>query len=120
MPQSNHKKSKRFLDVWETEPVVNLDLMQDCEFISPHIAGYSYDGKVNGTQMIYEAACKHLEVKPQWQPDLPAAEPDHIDYNCENKSAEEAMLEVTKRLYSISNDDARMRDALKCFQRSRS
>ena len=63
---------KAALDVWETEPVVNLELMQHCEFASPHIAGYSYDGKVNGTQMIYNAACEFLNIEPQWKPALPA------------------------------------------------
>ena len=31
---------------------------------TPHIAGYSYDGKVAGMIMIYEAACNFLKIKP--------------------------------------------------------
>ncbi|WP_415881615.1 4-phosphoerythronate dehydrogenase PdxB [Neptuniibacter sp. QD34_54] len=51
------------LDVWEHEPAVNAELAARCEFVSPHIAGYSLDGKIRGTYMLYQALCKHLQVR---------------------------------------------------------
>lgn len=51
------------LDVWEHEPAVNAELAARCEFVSPHIAGYSLDGKIRGTYMLYQALCKHLQVE---------------------------------------------------------
>lgn len=51
------------LDVWEHEPEVNAELAARCEFVSPHIAGYSLDGKIRGTYMLYQALCKHLQVR---------------------------------------------------------
>ena len=43
------------LDVWETEPVINRELMGYVAMATPHIAGYSHEGKVNGTKMVFEA-----------------------------------------------------------------
>ena len=80
---------------------VNLELMDKCEFSTPHIAGYSFDGKVNGTQMIYEAACEYLNIPAEWKPTLPKAEPELIAINCADKTFEQSMLEVTRKLYSI-------------------
>src|SRR5690606_6233361 len=37
------------LDVWESEPAINLDLLQRVTLATPHIAGYSFDGKLAGT-----------------------------------------------------------------------
>lgn len=48
------------LDVWEPEPQISLELLDLIDLGSPHIAGYSYDGKLKGTEMIYQALCKHL------------------------------------------------------------
>jgi erythronate-4-phosphate dehydrogenase len=43
------------LDVWQDEPAVNASTINACTVASPHVAGYSIDGKNNGTLMIYEA-----------------------------------------------------------------
>src|SRR5690606_15938313 len=53
------------LDVWEPEPDISLELLDKVLLGSPHIAGYSYDGKLNGTEMIYQALCRHLTQEPQ-------------------------------------------------------
>lgn len=51
------------LDVWEGEPRVNPALLQRCLFGSAHIAGYSYDGKVRATRMLYRACIEALALK---------------------------------------------------------
>lgn len=48
------------LDVWEGEPVISLPLLERVSLASPHIAGYSFDGKLKGTAMIYQAFCRHF------------------------------------------------------------
>ncbi len=45
------------LDVWEGEPQVDLELADLCVLATPHIAGYSLDGKQRGTAQIYQAFC---------------------------------------------------------------
>jgi erythronate-4-phosphate dehydrogenase len=52
------------LDVWEGEPLVDVQLAQLCQIATPHIAGYSLDGKLRGTAQIYQAFCAHLGLPP--------------------------------------------------------
>ena len=50
------------LDVWEGEPNVNLDLLDKVFIGTPHIAGYSADGKVNADNMVIDALCQHFSL----------------------------------------------------------
>ena len=62
-------QQKRFrcaLDVWENEPHINRELLDVVDIATPHIAGYSLDGKVAGTRMVFEAFIRWLGRK---QPD---------------------------------------------------
>lgn len=49
------------LDVWENEPAINGDLLAQVAIGTPHIAGYSAEGKLRGTEMVYEALCAFLQ-----------------------------------------------------------
>ncbi|BBP66122.1 erythronate-4-phosphate dehydrogenase [Pseudomonas sp. Cab53] len=49
------------LDVWEQEPTVDVDLADLCVIATPHIAGYSLDGRQRGTAQIYQALCDFLQ-----------------------------------------------------------
>ena len=50
------------LDVWEGEPHINLDLLNKVFIGTPHIAGYSADGKVNADNMVIDALCRHFDL----------------------------------------------------------
>jgi erythronate-4-phosphate dehydrogenase len=52
------------LDVWEGEPQADVELAGLCRIATPHIAGYSLDGKLRGTAQIYQALCQHLGIAP--------------------------------------------------------
>jgi erythronate-4-phosphate dehydrogenase len=58
------KESKKLgflaLDVWENEPDINRELLGLADIATPHIAGYSQDGKHNATRMIAESACRYF------------------------------------------------------------
>jgi erythronate-4-phosphate dehydrogenase len=114
------------LDVWEGEPAINCDLLKKVDLGTPHIAGYSLDGKLRGTEMIYRAACEFLGAPVQWSAatELPpgpslelAAGDDRLD------AARAAVLEC----YDVRADDARLRHMLTlppeeraaCFDRLR-
>jgi len=53
------------LDVWEGEPQVDVELAALCRLATPHIAGYSLDGKLRGTEQIYRAFCAWRGEPPQ-------------------------------------------------------
>ena len=99
------------LDVWEGEPVVELELLKQVFIGTPHIAGYSFDGKVNGTRQIYEAACAFLGVAPAWDPSplLPAPECPEVRVDGASVDPEDALREAVRSVYDIRNDDQAMR-----------
>lgn len=52
------------LDVWEGEPLVMPELLAGVRLGTPHVAGYSQEGKWRGTAMVHEAFCRFLGVAP--------------------------------------------------------
>lgn len=99
------------LDVWETEPNYDSELLKLVNIGTPHIAGYSYEGKVNGTVMIYNALSEHLGVNPNWKPKLAEVVNNRIEISG-NESEEEMLLKVFNKSYSVIEDDALLREGL--------
>jgi len=56
-----------FLDTWENEPDISRELLDRVSLATPHIAGYSVEGRLRGTQMILDAACAHFSLTSNWQ-----------------------------------------------------
>ena len=56
----NQKTSASAVDVWEGEPMINLDLLDAADIATPHIAGYSLDGKIRATQMVLDSLSRHF------------------------------------------------------------
>ncbi len=56
------------IDVWENEPDIPCSLLKSVDIGTPHIAGYSRDGKANATRIIYREACRQLGVSDTWTP----------------------------------------------------
>ncbi|MCF7838564.1 MAG: 4-phosphoerythronate dehydrogenase, partial [Candidatus Marinimicrobia bacterium] len=84
--------SRLVLDVWEPEPDYPLELLAAADLATPHIAGYSFDGKFEGTRLIYEEACRFLEVPADWTPPpLPAPAKPVIEVDAAPLSFEEAL-----------------------------
>lgn len=104
---SSKKLSACVLDVWEKEPEIDIELLEMVDFGTPHIAGYSYDGKVIGMIMIYEAFCRFFGIQPKFTAKdfLPVPKlPEIIIKNEKNP-----LLFAVSALYNISKDDADMR-----------
>ncbi|WP_024460651.1 4-phosphoerythronate dehydrogenase [Marinimicrobium sp. LS-A18] len=98
------------LDVWEPEPDISRPLLARVELGSPHIAGYSYDGKMQGTFMIYEALCRHLGRAPDKVLDAlrPAvADPERTLAGGDVWSALKTLI---PQVYAIAEDDQRLRE----------
>jgi erythronate-4-phosphate dehydrogenase len=102
------------LDVWEGEPFVNRELANQVDIATPHIAGYSYDGKLRGTWMIYQAYCDFLGCQTH------VAEADLMDekFNVEldfaSNQAPDPMTArgVLAKIYDIREDDIGLRTSL--------
>ena len=98
------------LDVWEGEPAIDTALLAKVAIATPHIAGYSFDGKVRGTRMIYEAACRHFGSAPDWDPSLLLPPPENPSISIPaGTPRQEAVARAVKLSYDISADDANLR-----------
>jgi erythronate-4-phosphate dehydrogenase len=99
------------LDTWEGEPGLRPDLQAVVDIGTPHIAGHSFEGKVAGTVMVYEAACRFLNKAPDWSPDDLLPEPDvpEVMLTAGAKPDEELLWDVVRQVYDIEADDARLR-----------
>ncbi len=103
------------LDVWETEPQVDPWLLQNVDLSTPHIAGYSYDGKVAGMITVYNAACGHLGLKATKTAMDFLPEPAVPEIRIENSSLgdEECIIHnAVQQVYVINRDDFNMREIL--------
>ena len=77
------KVKDAIIDTWENEPEINKDLLKAAYLATPHIAGYSADGKANASRMSLEALCKFFHIDASFEivpPALPCmAIPDDED-----------------------------------------
>lgn len=99
------------LDVWENEPDIDNVLLGMCHQATPHIAGYSADGKATGTAMIIHELSRHFDlVLEEWEASgLPEPMQPFVKINCKDKSREEILKEAILHTYDVKEDDDRLR-----------
>ncbi|WP_350576090.1 4-phosphoerythronate dehydrogenase PdxB [Pseudomonas sp. HY2-MNA-CIBAN-0224] len=101
------------LDVWEAEPQVDVELADLCVLATPHIAGYSLDGKQRGTAQIYQAFCDFLgqEAVIKLADLLPAPWLAKVELSADSDPAW-ALAMVCRGVYDPRRDDADFRRSL--------
>ena len=104
------------LDVWEGEPEINLDLLRQVNIASPHIAGYSLEGRLRGTQMVRDGMCRSLGLAVDDSLSTMAVD---LSAGGEGRGADSLMIEKEQGLdqailasYQVAEDDKQMRRAL--------
>lgn len=97
------------LDVWEDEPVVNPALAACVKIATPHIAGYSLEGKLRGTWMLYQAWCAFagVAVEQSFEQLLPAADVTEM-----HLTEVAGLLPPVRMLYDPYRDDRALRASL--------
>jgi len=107
------------LDVWETEPAIDIELLKTVSIATPHIAGYSIDGKVRGTEMISVAACKKFGYASNWHaenaelPILATINLTDPKIVSQNLSEEQLLYNAILSAYDILKDDCDLRKIMK-------
>jgi erythronate-4-phosphate dehydrogenase len=97
------------LDVFEEEPIVDMDLLPLLSFATPHIAGYGLEGKARGTTMIFNAFCEFLgkELSAEASDLLPVAPVPQVSLD---RAWDEATLHnLIQLIYDVRKDDALFR-----------
>jgi len=102
------------LDVWENEPDIDIELLKMVDLGTPHIAGYSLDGKIAGMIMIYKAACEYFAVEPKYdlQDFLPEPAVPELNVNPDIVIDQDVLLSSVRKIYRIDKDDTRLRRVL--------
>ena len=101
------------LDVWEAEPEVDVALAELCVLATPHIAGYSLDGKQRGTAQIYQAHCEFIGQPASLQLSqlLPAPWLSQVTLHADSDPAW-ALAMLCRGVYDPRRDDADFRRSL--------
>ncbi len=109
------------LDVWENEPFIDEDLLSKCDIGTPHIAGYSADGKAKGTTMIIRELSRFFNLGLEdWEPlelEMPANNLIRVD--CLHRDEDFILSEIFRATYSIKEDDRRLRESPEDFEKQR-
>jgi len=109
------------VDCWENEPDIDLELLGLVDLATPHIAGYSRDGKANGTEMSVQAVSRFLGLGTKnWKAnnvEKPVVAEILIDGT--NKSNRQILAEAILATYDIRQDDARLRESVATFEKQR-
>ncbi|MBA1240139.1 4-phosphoerythronate dehydrogenase PdxB [Pseudomonas kunmingensis] len=101
------------LDVWEGEPQVDVELAGLCRIATPHIAGYSLDGKLRGTAQIYAAFCavRGLEPAVELAQLMPGAALTELTFASCTEPAD-MLATLCRAVYDPRRDDADFRRSL--------
>ncbi len=109
----NKKVGATILDVWENEPNIDCELLRAVDISTPHIAGYSLDGKIVGMIMIYKDACEYFRLEPKYRisKDFPPS-PIVPQITIEKVGADQqqVLYETVQQVYCIDRDDFNMRE----------
>ena len=101
------------LDVWEQEPRIHPELVDRVWLATPHIAGYSLEGKVQGTEMIYQALSQFLGLPVRKKAGQFLPEPALSKISFTSSAEEEDAIRIALRAcYDPRRDDAKLRNTM--------
>ena len=111
------------LDVWENEPQIDPQLLSLLFTGTPHIAGYSVDGKATGTTMSVQALGKFFDLPCRdWEvTEVPqSVQPSEFSIDTAGKTPQEVLADAILHTYDIRTDDAALRADVASFEKQRS
>ena len=111
------------LDVWENEPQIDPQLLSLLFTGTPHIAGYSVDGKATGTTMSVQALGKFFDLPCRdWEvTEVPqSVQPSEFSIDTAGKTPQEVLADAILHTYDIRTDDAALRANTASFEKQRS
>jgi erythronate-4-phosphate dehydrogenase len=117
----NKKLAACGVDVWEEEPGIDLDHLKLADIGTPHIAGYSADGKANGTSMSVRALSRffHLGIDEWFPENLPVPEVTTMHLDCWKLTHQQVLENLIRFTYDIVADDRRLRGSPQTFEQQR-
>lgn len=116
-----HTLGGAVLDVWEGEPAIDGELLELLDFATPHIAGYSADGKAAGTTAAVRAVAQALglPLTDFKVSDIPAPCGLEFTLDAAGRSLQEIVSEALLHTYDIKNDSVKLKTDVGSFERLR-
>lgn len=109
------------IDCWENEPDLDPELLSLVDLATPHIAGYSRDGKAKGTEMSVQAVSRFLGLGANhWKP-VGVEKPSNTEILIDGThlTTQQILSEAVLATYNICEDDARLRASVETFEKQR-
>ncbi|MEW6510981.1 MAG: 4-phosphoerythronate dehydrogenase [Bacteroidota bacterium] len=99
------------LDVWEREPAIDPRAVECAFLATPHIAGYSLDGKVNAVRMLVDALARFTDEDSSDPPNFPLPQPsaERIAPDVSPRPEQQLLYEIVTTCYDIRRDDGALR-----------
>ncbi len=107
---ASHENMKVMLDVWEGEPDIDLELLTEIDIGTPHIAGYSTDGKIHATEMIFESLCEFFKLDYKWNPDFGSSAANSLELPLGSELDDQDAIQMAiLASYDVRGDSASLR-----------
>ena len=97
------------LDVWENEPAIDAELVALTSIATPHIAGYSTDGKLRATGRLHDAYSHFIKQQPVWDYHQVLPVPAEPIIILQDGEVTEVISEALSKVYDITRDDTALR-----------
>lgn len=109
------------IDCWEKEPEIDRELLQTAFISTPHIAGYSRDGKAKGTSMSIQAISRKFKLGiDNWQcENVEMPENPQLFIDGKEKSVQQIFAEAILATYPIWEDSKRLKHSPDTFEKQR-
>lgn len=119
--RSSGALSGLIIDCWENEPDLDPEFLKLVDYATPHIAGYSRDGKANGTRVSVRAISRFFKLGiDDWEPPgIEAPARPVIELSAYSQSPEQLLGDAIMASYDIGADDKALRDDPGSFERLR-
>ncbi len=113
--------STAVIDVWEPEPNYPPALLSQVDLGTPHIAGYSLEGRFNGTWAVYHEVARFLEQEPTWRPSELSRGRGAVELalDAQGRADEEVLAEIVRQVYDVVVDDRSLRAGINMDDRER-
>jgi len=102
------------IDVWENEPDIDTQLLEMVDTGTPHIAGYSLDGKLRAVVMVYTKACEHFGIEQEYtfESFLPEPYLPQLKMSGADCGDQKLLLEAVRKVYDVRQDHRQLRAIL--------
>jgi erythronate-4-phosphate dehydrogenase len=97
------------LDVWEPEPELSLELLDNVDIATAHIAGYTLEGKARGTTQVFEAWCNFIGQPQQVPLSSLLPTPEFSQINLHGPLDQPTLKRLVHLVYDVRRDDAPLR-----------